>query len=182
MCGKDFDDFIEKNATSERISPHCAMCMISDKNSHYTISVWLYCTCSRASLILISFDQSHLWYVLTIHTRVDMVETNHTKVLSQWRHMANGSISRQYFFDVNYFHLLLGVRSFQKSAFLKLTILIFQYFWHQNWDQWKKLSGKKTHIFFFYFGFKNKRVWAEKIGKKRKNSKTLKVASNYPNI
>ena len=30
---------------------------------------------------------------------------------------ANGSISRQYFFDTNYFHLLLGLRSFQKSVF-----------------------------------------------------------------
>ena len=28
---------------------------------------------------------------------------------------ANGSISRQYFFDTTYFHLLLGLRSFQKS-------------------------------------------------------------------
>ena len=45
---------------------------------------------------------------------------------------ANGSILRQYFFDANYFHLLLGLRSFQKSTFLKLTILIFQYFFCQN--------------------------------------------------
>jgi hypothetical protein len=30
--------------------------------------------------------------------------------------------------------------------------------------------------------FKNKQVRAEKIGKKRKNSKNLKVAGNYPNI
>ena len=28
---------------------------------------------------------------------------------------ANGSILRQYFFDKNYFHLLLGLRSFKKS-------------------------------------------------------------------
>ena len=49
-------------------------------------------------------------------------------------------------------------------------------------DQWHKLSGKNTHLFFFYFLFKNKRVWAEKIGKKRKNSKNLKVAGNYPSI
>ena len=32
------------------------------------------------------------------------------------------------------------------------------------------------------FLFKNKRVWAEEIGKKWKNSKNLKVAGNYPNI
>ena len=95
---------------------------------------------------------------------------------------ANGSILCQYFFDTNYFHLLLGLRSFQKSAFLKLTILFCQYFWCQIWDQWHKLSGKNTHIFFFYFFFKNKRVWAEKIRKKQKNSKNLKVAGNYPSI
>ena len=68
---------------------------------------------------------------------------------------ANGSISHQYFFDTNYFHLLLGLRSFQKSAFLKLTILFCQYFCCQNWDQWHKLSGKNTHIIFFYFLFKS---------------------------
>ena len=32
---------------------------------------------------------------------------------------ANGLISPQYFFDTNYFHLLLGLRSFQKSEFEK---------------------------------------------------------------
>ena len=36
------------------------------------------------------------------------------------------------------------------------------FFWCQNWDQWHKMSGKNTHIYFFYY----KQVWAEKIGKK----------------
>ena len=44
--------------------------------------------------------------------------------------------------------------------------------------EWKKIP----YIFFFYFLFKNKRVWAEKIRKKQKNSKNLKVAGNSPNI
>ena len=35
------------------------------------------------------------------------------------------------------------------------------------------MSGKNTHMYFFYFWFKNKQVWAEKIGKKQKNSKNL---------
>jgi len=48
--------------------------------------------------------------------------------------------------------------------------------------QWHKMSGKNIYIHFFYFRFKNKRVWAEKIRKKRKNSKNIKVAGNYPNI
>ena len=78
---------------------------------------------------------------------------------------------------------LMGSRSsLQKSEFLKLIISFFHYFGCQNWDQWQKMSGKNTHICFFYFWFKNKRVWAEKIRKKRKNSKNLKVAGNYPNI
>ena len=84
----------------------------------------------------------------------------------------NGSIPRQYFFDTNYFQLLMGLRSFQKSEFLKLIISFLHYFWCQNWDQWHKMSGKNTHIYFFYFRFKNKRVWAEKIRKKQKNPKT----------
>ena len=45
-----------------------------------------------------------------------------------------------------------------------------------------KMSGKNTYIYFFYFQFKNKQVWAEKIGKKQKKSKNLKVAGNHPNI
>jgi hypothetical protein len=44
------------------------------------------------------------------------------------------------------------------------------------------MSGKYTQIYFFYFQFKNKQVWAEKIRKKQKNSKNLKVAGKYPNI
>ena len=86
----------------------------------------------------------------------------------------------------NYWILRIGLMgslsSLQKSEFVKLIISFFYYFWCQNWDQWHKMSGKNTHIYFFYFWFKNKRVWAEKIGKKRKNSKNLKVAGNYPNI
>ena len=87
---------------------------------------------------------------------------------------------RQYFFDTNYFQLLMGLRSFQKSEFLKLIIYILHYFWCQNWDQWHKMSGKNAHIYFFYFWFKKKWVWAEKIGRKWKDSKNLSVAGNYP--
>ena len=86
------------------------------------------------------------------------------------------------FFGTNFFQLLMGLRSFQKSEFLKLIISLLHYFWHQNWDQWHKMSRKNTHLYFFYFSFKNKRVWAEKIRKKQKKSKKLKVAGNYPNI
>ena len=54
------------------------------------------------------------------------------------------------------------IRILQKSKFLKLIISFIHYFWCQNWDQWHKMSGKNTHIYFF------KRVWAENIGKKTK--------------
>ena len=73
-------------------------------------------------------------------------------------------------------------RFLQKPEVVKLIISFFHYFWCQNWDQWHKMSGKNTHIYFFYFWFKKKQVWAEKIGKKRKNSKNLKVAGNHPDI
>ena len=43
------------------------------------------------------------------------------------------------------------------------------------------MSGKNNHIYLVYFSFKNKQVWAEKIEKKHKDSKNLKVAGNYPN-
>ena len=38
------------------------------------------------------------------------------------------------------------------------------------------MSEKNTHIYFFYFWFKNKRGLAEKIGKNWKHFKNLKVA------
>ena len=41
---------------------------------------------------------------------------------------------------------------------------------------------EKTLIYFHYLWLKNKRVWAEKIRKKGKNSKNLKVSGNYPSI
>ena len=83
---------------------------------------------------------------------------------------------------ISYQSLAGSLRSLKKSEFLKLIISFFHYFWCQNQDQWHKMSGKNTHIRIFYFWFKNKRVWAEKIGKKRKNSKNLEVAGNYPNM
>ena len=51
-----------------------------------------------------------------------------------------------------------SLRSLKKLEFLKLIISFFHYFWCQNRDQWHKMSGKNTHIYFFYFCFKNKRV------------------------
>ena len=89
---------------------------------------------------------------------------------------------KMFFWYLYYTEMAQSLSSMQKSEFLKLIISFFQYFWFQNWDQWHKMSGINTHIYFFYFLFKNKRVWAEKIGKKQKKSKTLKVAGNYPNI
>ena len=87
----------------------------------------------------------------------------------------------------NFWILRIGLAgslsSLQKSQFLKLNISFLHYFWCQNWDQWHKMSGKNTHIYiYFHFSFKNKRIWAEKIGKKRKKSKNLKFAGKYPNI
>jgi hypothetical protein len=66
----------------------------------------------------------------------------------------------------NYWILKIGLMgslsSLQKSEFLKLIISFFHYFWCQNWDLSHKMSGKKTHIYFLYFQFKNKRVWVKK--------------------
>ena len=83
---------------------------------------------------------------------------------------------------ISYQSLAGGLRSLQKSEFLKMIISFFHYFCSQNWNQWHKMSEKNTHIYFFYFWFKNKQVREEKIGKKRKNSNNLKVAGNYSKI
>ena len=75
----------------------------------------------------------------------------------------------------NFWILRIGLAgslsSLQKSQFIKLNISFLHYFWCQNWDQWHKMSGKNTCIYFFYFWFKNRQVWADKIwGKKWKKS------------
>ena len=65
-------------------------------------------------------------------------------------------------FDTNYFEPLMIFSRKQKSEFLKLIVLLLHYFRCQIRVQWHKLSGKNTHIYFSYFWFKNKRVWAKK--------------------
>ena len=70
-----------------------------------------------------------------------------------------------FFFDICNAEMAHGLSSLQKSEFLKLIISFFNYFCSQNWNQCHKMIGKNTHIYFWYFWFKNKRVWAEKIRK-----------------
>ena len=70
------------------------------------------------------------------------------------------------FLDSNYFELLTVLSSLQKSAFLKLTILFFTYFWCQI--EWKK------HPFFSTIGSKIK-----EFGKKKLE---INQKCNYPNI
>ena len=81
---------------------------------------------------------------------------------------------------ISYQSLAGGLRSLQKSEFLKLIISFFHYFCSQNWNQWHKMSGKNTHIYFFYFWFKNKRVWAEKNRKKTKKFQKPKSCRQLP--
>ena len=116
---------------------------------------------------------SSLW-----HYRLWSFKSRNTK-LERVLHKINIPKGNYWIFRIG---LMGSLSSLQKSELLKLIISFFHYFGCQNWDQWHKMSGKNSHIYFFYFRFKNKRVWAEKIGKKRKNSKNLKVAGNYPNI
>ena len=83
-------------------------------------------------------------------------------------------------FDTNYFEPLMILSSYQKSEFLKLIVLFLHYFWCQSWDRWHKLSGKNTHIHFFYFWFKNKRVWAKKNRKKSEKFQKPKSCRQLP--
>ena len=65
----------------------------------------------------------------------------------------------------SYQSLAGGLRGLQKSEFLKLIISFFHYFWYQNWNQWHKMSGKNTHIYFFYEFERKKLENNEKIPK-----------------
>ena len=60
-----------------------------------------------------------------VYIRVDMVGTNRDKVLTLWRHMPMGQFrANTYFFDTAYFHLLLGLRSFQKSELSRIKKIL----------------------------------------------------------
>ena len=97
-------------------------------------------------------------YVFLPNIRVAKVVTVHNDLSTQWRPMK--------------------MSKFRANIFLIQSTSN----WCQNWDQWHKMSGKNINIYFFYFWFKNKRVWAEKIGKNQKNFKNLKVAGNCRDI
>ena len=75
-----------------------------------------------------------------------------------------------------------SLSSLQKLEFVKLIISFFHYF-----DTKIEISGtkwvEKTPIYIFsIFGSKINVFERKKSEKKRKNSKNLKVAGNYPNI
>ena len=76
----------------------------------------------------------------------------------------------------NYWILRIGlmgsISSLGKSEFLKLISSFFHYFWCQNWDQWHKMSGKNTHIFFSTFGSKINEFERKKSEKIKKIPKT----------
>ena len=117
--------------------------------------------------------------------RVDMVVTNHNKVLTQWRHMPMGQ------FRANIFLIRITSTYFWASEVFK----------NQRFQSWQfcsfnifgtkiEISGinwvEKTPISFFTtFGSKINefgRKKSEKNEKIPKNSKNLKVAGNYPSI
>jgi hypothetical protein len=89
-------------------------------------------------------------------------------------------------FKWNYWILRIGLRgslsSLQKSEFLKLIISLLHYFWCQNQNEWQKMSGKNTHIWFFIFGSKMNEFERKKSEKKQKNYKILKVAITLTSI
>jgi hypothetical protein len=78
--------------------------------------------------------------------------------LTQASFFAKKSNLAKWFFDICNAEMAQSLSSLQKSEFLKWIISSFHYFWCQNCDHWHKMSGKNTHIYFFYFGFKNKPV------------------------
>ena len=78
--------------------------------------------------------------------------------------------------------LTSGPQKFSKIRVFKVDNFVLPIFLVSNLRSVAQIEWKKHPYLFFYFLFKNKRVWAEKIGKKQKNSKNIKVAGNYPSI
>jgi hypothetical protein len=61
----------------------------------------------------------------------------------------------------------------QKSGVFKVDNFVLPKFLVPKLRSVAQIEWKKHPYLFFYFWFKNKQVWAEKIGYKRKNSKNL---------
>ena len=69
-----------------------------------------------------------------------------------WSFKSGDTQLERFFPKGNYWILRIGLTeilsSLEKSEFLKLIISFFHYFWCQNWDQWHKMSGKNTNLYF----------------------------------
>jgi hypothetical protein len=75
------------------------------------------------------------------------------------------------------FHYILA-----KIRVFKVDYFILPLFFVPKLKSVAKNRWKKHSYIFFLLLVQKKQVWAEKIRKKQKNSKNLKVAGNYPNI
>ena len=81
---------------------------------------------------------------------------------------------------ISYQSLAGKLCSLKKSRVFKVDYFILPSFLVPKSRSMAQMSGKNTHIHIFYFWFKNKRVWAEKIGKIWKNSKKPKSCMQLP--
>ena len=127
-------------------------------------------------------------YILTIYISIDAYILGCPKL---WRITKNSLHNEGIYKWVNlapiffWYELLPTTSGPQKFAKISVFIVdnfVLSIFLVPKLRSVAQIEWKKHPYFFFYFWFKNKRVWTEKIGKKRKNSKNLKVAGNYPNI
>ena len=75
-----------------------------------------------------------------------------------------------------------GPQHFAKISVFKVDNFVLYIFLVPKLRSVTQIEWKKHPCIFFYFWLKNKQVWAEKIGNKRKNFKNLKVAGNYPKV
>ena len=70
-----------------------------------------YIQCQLQPFIILFCLMTHIYIII----RVANVVADHDDILTQWRPIKMSKFRANFFFDTNYFQLLLGLGSFQKS-------------------------------------------------------------------
>ena len=73
-----------------------------------------------------------------------------------------------------------GPQKFAKISVFKVDSFVLSIFLVQNLGSVAQIEWKKHPCLFFYFWFKNKQVWTEKIGKKTKKFQNPKSFMQLP--
>ena len=132
-----FEDFINllffsppPNLLHNQIKKRLHSCWMV-RVSIFVCSTWIVSSCIWESHILFLINIDLINTETLLWGRVDMVGTNHNKVLTQWRHMPMGK------FRANIFLIRITSTYFWASEVFKNRSSKSWLFWLSGWNIWK---------------------------------------------